>query len=199
MRPAISTSRASSWVSSSATASSMVHGRAMSCSAYPARACTRTDFRWPARSSRWPTASRRTKHFDGWMSALPSLAAGTLGEALLETHRPYYRMVSPVLERVHGIAHITGGGYTENVPQNPAAGAHGSVRNESLAGAANLPAHRASRRNIPRRDVRSVQHGHRARAHGLPGDSRKCATHPGSAQVGPIVPNTGSRVELVGL
>ncbi len=48
----------------------------------------------------------------------PALLGGrTMGEALLETHRPYYQMVSPVLEKVHGIAHITGGGYTENVPR----------------------------------------------------------------------------------
>lgn len=48
----------------------------------------------------------------------PALLDGrTMGEALLETHRPYYQMVAPVLDKVHGIAHITGGGYTENVPR----------------------------------------------------------------------------------
>ena len=48
----------------------------------------------------------------------PVLLGGrTMGEALLETHRPYYQMVAPVLDKVHGIAHITGGGYTENVPR----------------------------------------------------------------------------------
>ena len=48
----------------------------------------------------------------------PALLGGrTMGEALLETHRPYYQMVAPVLDKVHGIAHITGGGYTENVPR----------------------------------------------------------------------------------
>jgi phosphoribosylformylglycinamidine cyclo-ligase len=45
------------------------------------------------------------------------LGGRTLGDALLETHRPYYQQVAPVLDRVHGIAHITGGGYTENVPR----------------------------------------------------------------------------------
>ncbi len=48
----------------------------------------------------------------------PALLGGqSLGEALLATHRPYYRELSPVLDRLHGIAHITGGGYTENVPR----------------------------------------------------------------------------------
>jgi phosphoribosylformylglycinamidine cyclo-ligase len=47
----------------------------------------------------------------------PALGGGTLGDALLQTHRPYYQQVAPVLDRVHGIAHITGGGYVENVPR----------------------------------------------------------------------------------
>ncbi|MBI2766126.1 MAG: phosphoribosylformylglycinamidine cyclo-ligase [Chloroflexi bacterium] len=47
----------------------------------------------------------------------PILGGRALGEALLATHRPYNREIVPILERVHGIAHITGGGYTENVPR----------------------------------------------------------------------------------
>lgn len=48
----------------------------------------------------------------------PAILRGqSVGEALLATHRPYYSLVAPVLERVHGIAHITGGGYVENVPR----------------------------------------------------------------------------------
>lgn len=47
----------------------------------------------------------------------PELGGATLGEALLATHRPYAREVRPVLGRVHGMAHITGGGYRENVPR----------------------------------------------------------------------------------
>ena len=41
----------------------------------------------------------------------------TLGEALLKTHVPYHRTIAPVIAKVHGIAHITGGGYVENVPR----------------------------------------------------------------------------------
>ena len=47
----------------------------------------------------------------------PELGGATLGEALLATHRPYAREVRPVIDRVHGMAHITGGGYRENVPR----------------------------------------------------------------------------------
>lgn len=48
----------------------------------------------------------------------PDILGGqTLGDALLTVHRPYYREVGPLLDRVRGIAHITGGGYIENVPR----------------------------------------------------------------------------------
>ncbi|HYF38746.1 MAG TPA: phosphoribosylformylglycinamidine cyclo-ligase [Gemmatimonadales bacterium] len=39
----------------------------------------------------------------------------TLGEALLAVHRSYYRSVHPVLDRFHGLAHITGGGIPGNL------------------------------------------------------------------------------------
>jgi len=43
----------------------------------------------------------------------------TLGEALLATHRSYLPFVRPLLDRdyVKGLAHITGGGITENLPR----------------------------------------------------------------------------------
>ena len=43
----------------------------------------------------------------------------TVGGALLRTHRSYLRLVLPLLERgwIKGMAHITGGGITENVPR----------------------------------------------------------------------------------
>ena len=44
----------------------------------------------------------------------PSLKR-TLGEALLEPHRSYYKDLVPVLSALKGIAHITGGGIIGNV------------------------------------------------------------------------------------
>jgi len=41
----------------------------------------------------------------------------SLGEALLAVHRSYYHDLAPVLTRLHGIAHITGGGLIDNVPR----------------------------------------------------------------------------------
>jgi phosphoribosylformylglycinamidine cyclo-ligase len=51
-------------------------------------------------------------------SLVPELGT-TAGEALLRTHRSYLRVISPLLERgwIKGMAHITGGGLTENVPR----------------------------------------------------------------------------------
>ena len=43
----------------------------------------------------------------------------TVGDALLEPHRSYLPMVRPLLDggRIKGIAHITGGGITDNLPR----------------------------------------------------------------------------------
>jgi phosphoribosylformylglycinamidine cyclo-ligase len=56
----------------------------------------------------------------GWTpeTFVPELGT-TVGDALLAPHRSYLRLVRPLLERgcVKGLAHITGGGLTENVPR----------------------------------------------------------------------------------
>ena len=43
----------------------------------------------------------------------------TIGDALLTTHRSYLNVVTPLLDRqlAKGLAHITGGGITENLPR----------------------------------------------------------------------------------
>ena len=41
----------------------------------------------------------------------------TLGEELLEPHRCYYPLLNPILPLIKGMAHITGGGFFENVPR----------------------------------------------------------------------------------
>jgi len=40
-----------------------------------------------------------------------------LGEELLEPHRCYYSQLKPVLPLIKGLAHITGGGFTGNIPR----------------------------------------------------------------------------------
>jgi phosphoribosylformylglycinamidine cyclo-ligase len=39
----------------------------------------------------------------------------TVAESMLAVHRSYYRSIVPVLEKVHGLAHITGGGIAGNL------------------------------------------------------------------------------------
>ncbi len=56
--------------------------------------------------------------FDRAGLGLDDLLEGTgqsVVDALLAVHRSYYRSVSPVLDRVHGLAHITGGGIGGNL------------------------------------------------------------------------------------
>ena len=40
-----------------------------------------------------------------------------IGEVLLEPHVSYFKMLQPVLQHVKGLAHITGGGFTDNIPR----------------------------------------------------------------------------------
>src|SRR4051812_488491 len=51
-------------------------------------------------------------------SLLPGLGV-TVGDALLATHRSYLSVLRPLVDRqlVKGLAHITGGGITENLPR----------------------------------------------------------------------------------
>jgi phosphoribosylformylglycinamidine cyclo-ligase len=52
---------------------------------------------------------------DGFVAEL----GDTIGQVLLRTHRSYLRVVEPLLGdgRIKGMAHITGGGITENLPR----------------------------------------------------------------------------------
>jgi phosphoribosylformylglycinamidine cyclo-ligase len=51
------------------------------------------------------------------LNAFYSELGRTLGEELLEPHRCYYHQLKPLLPFIEGIAHITGGGLTDNVPR----------------------------------------------------------------------------------
>ncbi len=51
------------------------------------------------------------------LDQIPEGLQRTLGQELLEPHRPYHTILSPFLDRVHAIAHITGGGFQGNIPR----------------------------------------------------------------------------------
>jgi phosphoribosylformylglycinamidine cyclo-ligase len=50
---------------------------------------------------------------------LPELGSATIGEVLLAPHLSYWKALEPLLARdvVHGMAHITGGGFFDNIPR----------------------------------------------------------------------------------
>jgi phosphoribosylformylglycinamidine cyclo-ligase len=51
--------------------------------------------------------------------SVPPALGTTVGSALLAPHRSYLRAISPLLDAglIKGMAHITGGGITENLPR----------------------------------------------------------------------------------
>jgi phosphoribosylformylglycinamidine cyclo-ligase len=62
-------------------------------------------------------------------SVVPELGM-SVGEAFLVPHRSYLRVVQPLLESgaITGMAHITGGGITDNLPRILPSGVHATVR-----------------------------------------------------------------------
>lgn len=54
-----------------------------------------------------------------YVTHLPEMPMSNLGDVLLEPTRIYTKEIVPLLEQklVHGIAHITGGGFDENIPR----------------------------------------------------------------------------------
>lgn len=63
--------------------------------------------------------ARRVFESVGYNSKLPELGEQTVGEALLAVHRCYLPEINALEERVtvKGLAHITGGGITDNLPR----------------------------------------------------------------------------------
>ena len=51
------------------------------------------------------------------LSGVPEGLGRTLGEALLEPHKSYLAPLAPVMGDIRGMAHITGGGFPENLPR----------------------------------------------------------------------------------
>ena len=55
----------------------------------------------------------------------------SLGDALLEPHRAYFPLLKPVIGYLKGMAHITGGGFLENIPRVLPAGLGCEIRRNS--------------------------------------------------------------------
>ncbi len=131
----------------------------------------------------------------------PAILGGrSMEEALLETHRPYRALVEPILPLVHGMAHITGGGYTENVPRILPEGL--TARFDTRAWPV-LPVFSL----IQQRGEISSEEMYEVFNMGLglvlmvsPGDAAEVLSAiPEGMRVGEIVAATGRRVELLGI
>jgi phosphoribosylformylglycinamidine cyclo-ligase len=59
-------------------------------------------------------------------SLVPELGV-TVGDALLAVHRSYFAAIHPVLDRLHALAHITGGGIPGNLPRSLPRGCGGVI------------------------------------------------------------------------
>lgn len=67
----------------------------------------------------------------GVADAIPGMRdARRVGELLLATHLSYWKSVAPLLDHpaLHAMAHVTGGGLTDNLPRVLPAGTHGAIR-----------------------------------------------------------------------
>ncbi len=106
------------------------------------------------------------------------------GAALMKTHRSYLHVIQKLVTAgmTTGMAHITGGGITENLPRILPKGRSRPDRARLVARAAHLRAPARARRGEPGRDDAHLQHGRRARSPPFPPPSsrapRTCSTAP---------------------
>ena len=134
-------------------------GRAIRSSAWHRAACTPTATRLPATFCWTATTPLPLDEF------IPGLGR-TLGEELLAPHRCYAPAVLPLLDEfdIHGMAHLTGGGFYENIPRILPSDCSVTIerRNWPIPPIFSLIQERG---NVPEPgNVPHVQHGHRLRA-----------------------------------
>ena len=117
----------------------------------------------------------------------------TVGEALLAPHRSYLHAVRQLLDAgvVKGMAHITGGGITENLPRVLPEATAAEDRPADVGGAADIPAPAGAGPDRDRRDVQGVQHGHRADRDLRQGERRWRGRDPGAQLANAAVPGPG--------
>ncbi len=131
----------------------------------------------------------------------PAILGGeSVEEAILAVHRPYYRELEPLFDRIHAIAHITGGGYRENVPRVLPEGVTAAINTRAWP---ILPVFRL----IQQRGEINAEEMYEVFNMGIgivfmvdPADAeavREAA--PEALEIGRVVPGTGRPVELAGI
>ena len=123
---------------------------------------------------------------------------GSLGDALLAVHRSYYADLKPVLTRLHGIAHITGGGLIDNVPRILPDGLAARVRARRLARAGAVLADPEAGQRRRRGHVPRLQHGPRHRLAVAPEDAESIGAQLRDAKpVGRIIRQVDERRVII--
>ena len=97
---------------------------------------------------------------------IPELGC-SVGEELLKIHRCYVNEVWPLLEKgfIHAMAHITGGGLTDNLPRVTAQETPGGGQGRRVGDSAGLQGPRRARRGSRGRLLADLQHGRRDGPH----------------------------------
>ncbi len=91
------------------------------------------------------------------------LGSQTVGDALLAPHLSYLKALEPLLaeDLVHAMAHITGGGFYDNIPRVLPEGVDVRPPTRIVAHPSGLRGRRARRGCLLRGDAPRLQHGHR--------------------------------------
>ena len=108
----------------------------------------------------------------------PELNA-TLADALLAPHRSYYSILYPLLSQIKALAHLTGGGFIENIPRilPDNLGRRNSIGLMDASSALEVDSVRRANRH--RRNVSRLQYGHRHGRHRGQNQSRRSSkTYP---------------------
>lgn len=103
--------------------------------------------------------------------AYPELDGRVLGEVLLTPTKIYVKQVLEVIRacNVHGISHITGGGFDENIPRILSEGPGYRDSRGDVGDPARVPPVGEIRQDRSPRDVQYLQHGYRYGDRGFAG------------------------------
>ena len=98
-----------------------------------------------------------------------------VGNELMRTHKSYWPALRKLIDAqcVAALAHITGGGITENLPRVLPRGTAAADRTGIVAGASDLRAPAATGQSSAGRDAAHLQHGHGHAAGGACGESSR--------------------------